>query len=322
MNQASDTTEAIRSASRAIVRELGFMNSTLAATPYSASAVHTLLELDAHQEMTAAQLVQTLGLDKSSVSRMLAKLVEAGELIEVPDPVDARVKKLALTHQGQQLVSHIHEYGRRQVQSALQHLNPTQQQAVRSGLASYAQALKLCRSGATDTQHDQVEISCGYRPGLLGRITEMHAAYYSQHSGFGQFFESQVATGVAEFATRLNRDCNNVWVATLNGQIVGSVSVDGQDLGNNHAHLRWFILDDSCRGHGVGRKLLSQAIAFCDRMKFPATQLWTFKGLNAARHLYDSFGFELTHETVGNQWGSVVTEQQFTRKYGNVTPLP
>ncbi|MEG0053342.1 MAG: helix-turn-helix domain-containing protein, partial [Comamonas sp.] len=69
MNQASDTTEAIRSASRAIVRELGFMNSTLAATPYSASAVHTLLELDAHQEMTAAQLVQTLGLDKSSVSR-------------------------------------------------------------------------------------------------------------------------------------------------------------------------------------------------------------------------------------------------------------
>ena len=75
----------IRAASRNMVRELGFMGNTLAATDYSASAVHALLELDAHGAMTAAQLVDVLGLDKSSVSRMLTKLVASGHTYELDD---------------------------------------------------------------------------------------------------------------------------------------------------------------------------------------------------------------------------------------------
>ncbi len=62
----------IRAASRLMVRELGFMNQNLAATDYPPSAVHAMLEVEAHGSMAAAQLVQILGLEKSSVSRMLA----------------------------------------------------------------------------------------------------------------------------------------------------------------------------------------------------------------------------------------------------------
>lgn len=76
----------IRTASRLMVRELGFMSATLAATDYSPSAVHTLLEISLRGAMTAAQLVQILGLDKSSVSRMLSRLLAAGELQENPPP--------------------------------------------------------------------------------------------------------------------------------------------------------------------------------------------------------------------------------------------
>ncbi|MBN9027774.1 MAG: MarR family transcriptional regulator, partial [Rhizobiales bacterium] len=57
----------IRSASRRIVRELGFMDPTLAGTAYSASAVHALLEIERRGSMTAAQLVQVLRLEKSSI---------------------------------------------------------------------------------------------------------------------------------------------------------------------------------------------------------------------------------------------------------------
>ena len=158
-----------------------------------------------------------------------------------------------------------------------------------------------------------ITIHAGYQPGMIGRITEMHAAFYARHAGFGQFFESQVATGVAEFAGRLNQTGNHVWLALLNDRIVGSVAIDGQDLGNNHAHLRWFILDDGCRGSGVGRQLLAEAVAYCDRLGFAATRLWTFKGLDAARKLYESVGFQLVREEAGEQWGSTVTEQQFIR---------
>jgi hypothetical protein len=52
---------------------------------------------------------------------------------------------------------------------------------------------------------------------------------------------------------------------------------------------------------------------FCDSQNFAAVQLWTFSGLDAARRLYESFGFRLTKEWQGEQWGSEMLEQQFTR---------
>lgn len=303
----------LRAASRSIVRALGFMQPTLAGTAYSASAVHALLEIDAHRKVTAAHLATVLDLDKSSVSRMLAKLSAAGEVAEQAAAEDGRLKPLALTPQGKRLVKAIHAYGRRQVTSALSQLNPSQQQAVVQGLAAYAQALQASRGEAPAGAPPAIQIEAGYRPGLIGRVAEMHAAFYARHSGFGQYFESQVAKGMAEFAGRLGEPCNAVWTAIQHGRIVGSIAIDGQDLGNRQAHLRWFILDNGCRGAGVGRKLMAEALNFCDRYGFPETRLWTFKGLDAARKLYESAGFTLVGEAQGSQWGSIVTEQAFVR---------
>lgn len=290
------------------------MQPTLASTNHSASAVHALLEVDGHENMTSAQLVQRLGLEKSSVSRMLAKLIAAGELYEEADSSDARIKLLRLTEQGRNTVEHIHAFGKMQVQSAFKYLNRSQQQAVAQGLSAYAGALQAHRlNGLTSEQSSTISLTTGYQPGMVGRITEMHAAFYSANSGFGQFFESQVATGVADFAGRLHEPCNRVWLAMLNGRIVGSLAVDGQDLGDNKAHLRWFVLDDGCRGSGIGRAMMTEAMAFCDSRGFTEVHLWTFKGLLAARKLYEACGFYLKHEEQGEQWGSPVTEQQFVR---------
>ncbi len=303
----------IRVASRLMVRELGFMNATLAATDYSPSAVHTLLEIDNQGAMTAAQLVHLLGLEKSSVSRMLGKLITAGEIEEVASKEDARFKTLQLTPQGQESVSRINQYGSQRVVEALHHLTPSQQHTVAAGLTNWAQALEACRKGTSTSQSDSIDIVSGYQPGMIGRISEMHASYYSSHYNFGCFFESKVAAGLAEFTGRLENPANRIWLAVQQGRIVGSVAIDGEDLGNNEAHLRWFILDDACRGSGIGRRLMSEAMAFCDSQAFAAVQLWTFSGLNAARRLYESFGFRLTKEWQGEQWGSEMLEQQFTR---------
>lgn len=307
----------IRGASRTMVRELGFMRATLAGTDYSPSAVHTLLEIDAQGALAAAQLVQLLDLDKSSVSRLVAKLVKAGELEESAD-VDGRVKRLQLSKQGKRTVAAIHAYSQQQVKAALDYLNPSQQQAVAQGLTAYARSLQAHRNAEGNDAGATIEICTGYRPGVVGRITQMHAEFYARLSGFGQFFESRVASGLAEFVGRLDHPCNQIWLAILNDRIVGSIAIDGQDMGENQAHLRWFILDDGCRGSGVGRRLLGEAVAFCDRQGFDAIELSTFKGLDAARQLYESAGFVLSLEEQGSQWGSVVTEQQFTRRRANL----
>lgn len=314
MTPASSIVEDIRIASRLMVRELGFMQTTLAATPYSPSAVHSLLEIGANGKMTAKQLVEILCLEKSSVSRMLAKLVCAGELRETASSEDARVKQLELTERGLESLNQINSYGNRQVLSALAKLSPDQQQTVIQGISAYASALHACREYPGEVMPPSPHVATGYQSGMIGRICEMHAHYYSVHHNFGSYFEAKVAAGLADFTERLDAPCNHVWTAMLNGRIVGSVVIDGQDLGNGDAHLRWFILDERCRGSGIGRRLLTEAMRFCDEQGFSSVQLWTFNQLTTARRLYESFGFELTHEWQGDQWGKSITEQQFTRK--------
>lgn len=95
----------------------------------------------------------------------------------------------------------------------------------------------------------------------------------------------------------------------MNDRISGSVATDGEVLGNNEAQLRWFILDDGCRGSGLGRKQIQEAMNLCEEKKFSAVQLWTFNKLTAARRLYESFGFKLLKEWDGNQWGNTIPEQ-------------
>lgn len=158
-----------------------------------------------------------------------------------------------------------------------------------------------------------VHIIAGYRPGLIARITEMHVLYYARASGFGRRFESVVASGLADFCDRLDRDCNAVWTAVRGEEIVGSIAIDGEDLEPGVAHLRWFIMDDAARGGGMGRRLLSTALGFADEHGFAETHLWTFAGLEAARHLYQAHGFVCAEQRSGTQWGSEVLEQHFVR---------
>lgn len=44
---------------------------------------------------------------------------------------------------------------------------------------------------------------------------------------------------------------------------------------------------------------------------FKKVYLWTFAGLDAARHLYEKCGFRLCEQCEGNQWEKTVTEQRF-----------
>ncbi len=122
---------------------------------------------------------------------------------------------------------------------------------------------------------------------------------------------------MAEFVARLDRPMNAIWAAVESGNVIGTIAIDGEDLGGNAAHLRWFIIDDGKRGRGLGKRLLTEAVSFCDQRGFGEIQLWTFKGLDAARRLYEAAGFTLAEEYLGGQWGTEVTEQRFVRRAEN-----
>ena len=134
--------EEIRDASRRLVRELGFMAPTLAGTRLGPSAVHALIEIGGRVALTAKELGERLNLEKSSVSRMIARLVAEGELAEGSHSEDRREKPLSLTAQGWRSLEQIDGFAREQVASALKGIAPDRQAGVRDGLAVYAAALR------------------------------------------------------------------------------------------------------------------------------------------------------------------------------------
>ena len=154
----------------------------------------------------------------------------------------------------------------------------------------------------------------GYVPGVIGRITELHAIYYHNHWGFTVFFESKVATELSEFLRRFKEERDGFWVASLDGRIVGSIAIDGLHHDSQGAHLRWFIVAPESQGQGVGEILIEEAIEFCREKGFGQIYLWTFAGLDTARHLYERHRFRLCKQCEGNQWGKSVTEQMFELK--------
>lgn len=163
------------------------------------------------------------------------------------------------------------------------------------------------------TMNDFITVT-GYQPGIIGRVTELHALYYSLEWNFGSIFETKVATELSSFISRYDESKDCIWSLIIDGTLEGSITIDSSSEDSNIAHLRWFIVSDKIKGIGAGKHLMSKAIDFCNLLSFNKVYLWTFQGLEPAKYLYQKFGFKLVEELNGSQWGTTVTEQKYELK--------
>jgi GNAT superfamily N-acetyltransferase len=149
----------------------------------------------------------------------------------------------------------------------------------------------------------------GYCPGDLGRVICLHGDYYHRHWGFDLSFEAQEAGELAEFLTRLDPARDIFLTAWLGEKFAGAVAIDG-GCSAEGARLRWFIVDETCQGQGLGQALIGRALEFCRAAGHRRVFLWTFAGLDAARALYARAGFVITEERLVEQWGGSIKEQR------------
>ncbi|UCF92856.1 MAG: GNAT family N-acetyltransferase [Desulfobacterales bacterium] len=152
---------------------------------------------------------------------------------------------------------------------------------------------------------------CGYYPGVVGKITEIHAVYYHANWGLDVTFETQVGRELSEFIAAFQEGRDGLWVALRDGKFAGSVAIDGRQAQNQGARLRWFIVVPEFQGAGIGKELIGRAMAFCQTRPYPRAYLWTFKGLEAARRLYEHHNFRLSLEHDVRQWGQNIKEQMY-----------
>jgi GNAT superfamily N-acetyltransferase len=151
----------------------------------------------------------------------------------------------------------------------------------------------------------------GYYPGVVGKITEIHAVYYHEHWGFDVSFETQVGKELSIFISEFDGARDGFWTATANDKFAGAVAIDGHHAMADGARLRWFIVDPEFQDAGLGNRLISRAVQFCKDKNYPKIFLWTFEGLDAARRLYERQNFRLIETHNVDQWGQHIREQKF-----------
>jgi N-acetylglutamate synthase-like GNAT family acetyltransferase len=147
----------------------------------------------------------------------------------------------------------------------------------------------------------RVEVRRELRPGDYGQIVAFHGLTYSREYGVDGRFEAMVASAVAECASRgWPGERERAWIVERDGEFAGCLGLtDEGDTGV----VRFFVLDPSVRGRGLGRLLLDELIAEARDLGFERLRLETFSLLRAAAHLYRFYGFEVIEEDTRPRWG-------------------
>ncbi len=128
-----------------------------------------------------------------------------------------------------------------------------------------------------------------HRPGDIGWVIQRHGAIYDEQYGWGVRFEALVAGIAAKFIQHFDAKRERCWIAEMHGAPVGCVFVVKQSP--SVAKLRLLIVEPQARGHGLGKRLVQECIAFARRAGYKKLVLWTQSNLLAARAVYAAQGF-------------------------------
>lgn len=158
-----------------------------------------------------------------------------------------------------------------------------------------------------------VMVRTGWLPGLLGELVRWHGRYYVGALGWPPVFENIVAREAAELAGAQDDEAQ-IWSAWRDGRFLACIALDSRQAATKGARLRFFIASDEARGHGVGTRLMRIALEAADARGDARVWLTTVRGLGAAAHLYEKFGFVLADEHDDDSWGSPMREQRFVRE--------
>jgi ribosomal protein S18 acetylase RimI-like enzyme len=152
-----------------------------------------------------------------------------------------------------------------------------------------------------DSTDDLPTIRHTLKPGDMGYMTYMHGKLYHELCGYDRNFERFVARELDEFLEQYDTEKDRIWIAEKGGKIVGTIVIQGRS--GYVAQLRYFLLDPDARGHGLGKRLMQEAMDFCRDKNYTNVYLLTTEELGTAAELYRRHGFKITKREETTLWG-------------------
>ena len=294
---------AVRRFNRFYTQKLGVLQRGWLDSPYSLTEARVLYEIRERKRATASDIARDLDLDAGYLSRILRRFHRLGLLRKDVSPDDGRQSFLSMTARGRRAFAPLETRSQRQVGALLNRLSVPEQDRL-------VGAMRMVETMIASEPKAGSEIMLRQpRPGDLGWVVARHAELYAREYGWGENFEGLCAQIVADFAQKLDPECERCWIAEMDGQNVGSVFLVRET--DTVARLRLLLVDPVARGRGVGRRLTEECIRFARRCGYRSITLWTHQVLTAARHIYERAGFRLTSSEARRSFGCDVVSEHW-----------
>lgn len=289
----------IRRFSRFYTNFIGLVNKTILESDYSLAEVRVMLEIDAAGSSTATQLRKILQIDPGYLSRILLRFKKEALITVMESRSDKRAQILTLTQKGKDTFDKVSNASTEQLRNILDSIPEQEQEKV----VDCMQKIESILSG----QNKPEFTIRNYHSGDAGYIVYRHGVLYEKEYHLAPIFEKYVLAGLLKFLE--NPSCGEIWMAESDGRIAGFIAV--VEVGDNSAQLRWFLIEPEFRGKGLGQQLMSKVLEYCRQKKIDRIFLWTFKGLDSARHLYSKNGFIQTEEAQNDTWKKDLIEERW-----------
>jgi len=292
----------VRRFNRFYTKQIGLLGEGYLETPFSLTEARVLYELAHRERPSATELARELALDQGYLSRILRGFERRRLLTRTRSRSDGRQSHLALTARGRAAFAPLDQRSREDIAAMLARLAADEQRRLIDAIRTVESIL------GGEPERKAPYVLRPHQPGDMGWVVHRHGALYAREYGFDVTFEALVARTLAEFAPR-RTDRDRLWIAERGGDIVGSIAIVGTPGGE--AQLRWYLVDPSARGQGLGTRLLHEAVAFCRRRGYDYVFLRSVQSLTAAAHLFRSIGFEKVEERPSERWGVATIEEWY-----------
>lgn len=149
----------------------------------------------------------------------------------------------------------------------------------------------------------------------LDWVIDRHDRLYAEEQGFDHTFRPYVEGPVYDFGATAISGKENLWVAEAwkgagaEGIRAGMIAIVRVD--DTTSQLRWYLVEPEFRSAGLGRMLMETALKFTKEAGYKKVFLWTVSQLDAARHLYTEYGFQITEIQTHDIWGQTQTEERW-----------
>jgi DNA-binding MarR family transcriptional regulator/GNAT superfamily N-acetyltransferase len=260
----------VRQFNRFFTQRMGVLDEGLLASPFTLTEARVLFELGTRPNLTAKDLIDSLGLDRGYLSRILQGFVKSRLLATKQSVIDARRTDLMLTSKGRKAFVELDRKSQRSVGNLLRPLSVTQRERLLRALQEVQKLMQVPGS-----LHNPAIVVRPYGLGDVGWAIERHGQLYANEFGWNEEFESLVATLFAKFATQHQAGSEQFWIAEVDNQRAGCVFVVRSEKDPDAAQLRCLLVDPIARGLGIGRRLVDECIAFSKAAGYRQIILWT-----------------------------------------------